>query len=173
MKAKHETQPAWLNDNIKPAAKTRDTYHNHHNWCQYKFWRNKTTSLIRKAKSDIFAKSIAENKTNSFLWKLVKTLKEQSDGGSIPTTINVDNVQSETTSDVIDKLNSYFTSISDNLKDEYGEDSIPYEFSKLNTYVDSNITQNVSFQIPYMKLPDLLSIIQSLDSNKETGLDGI
>ena len=67
---KHETQPEWLNDDIKHAAKTRDTYHK--NWHQYKTWRNRTNSLIRKAKSELLAKSIAENKNNSFLWKVIE-----------------------------------------------------------------------------------------------------
>ena len=64
---KRKTQPELLKDDIKSAAKIRETYHNHQNWRQYKFWRNKTTSSIRKAKSELFAKSIAENKINTFL----------------------------------------------------------------------------------------------------------
>ena len=70
-------------------------------------------------------------------------------------------------------MNKYFTSISDKLKEESRDDTLPYDFSKLNAYVESKIPQNVTFQIPFMKLNDLLSIINSLDPNKATGLDGI
>ena len=70
-------------------------------------------------------------------------------------------------------MNKYFTSISDKLKEQSRDDTLPYYFSKLNAYVESKIPQNVTFQIPFMKLNDLLSIINSLDPNKATGLDGI
>ena len=106
---KHETQPEWLNDDIKYAAKTRDTYHKNKNWHQYKTWRNRTNSLIRKAKSELFAKSIAENKNNSFLWKHVKALKGQPTGGSLPTSINTGICRGENTSDVLNEMNKYFT----------------------------------------------------------------
>ena len=170
---KHEIQPEWLNDDIKSAAKKRDTYHKHKNWHQYKIWRNRTNSLIRKAKSELFAKSIAENKNNSFLWKHVKSLKGQHAGGSIPTSINIGNTHSENMSDVLNEMNKYFTSISDKLREESGDDTFPYDFSKLNAYVESKIPQHVKFTIPVMKIDDLLSIINSLDPNKATGLDGI
>ncbi|MCW4347251.1 MAG: reverse transcriptase domain-containing protein, partial [Candidatus Thiodiazotropha endolucinida] len=73
----------------------------------------------------------------------------------------------------IDNLNGYFTPISDKLKTEYDGVDIPYDTTKLNTYVDTKIPQNVVFQIPYVKLHELLSIINSLESNKASGLDGI
>ena len=66
-RVKRETQPDWLNEEIKPAIRTRDAYHKHKNWSQNKIWRNKTTTFICKAKKELFSKSIAENKTNSFL----------------------------------------------------------------------------------------------------------
>ena len=55
-RVKHETQPEWLNEEIRLASKTRDAYHKHKNWDQYKIWRNKTTALIRKAKKELFSK---------------------------------------------------------------------------------------------------------------------
>ena len=66
-------------------------------------------------------------------------------------------------------MNKYFISISDKLKEESRDDTLPYDYA----YVESKIPQNVTFQIHFMKLNDLLSIINSLDPNKATGLDGI
>ena len=172
-RVKRDTQPEWFNEDIKSASKARDTYHKHENWTQYKYWRNKTTALIRKAKSELFTKSIAENKPTSYLWGHIKNLNGQTERTSIPSTIKADNVLNDTASDVINQLNNYFASISDKLKSDHGEDDIPYDISKLNMHVESKIPQNVTFQIPYMKLSDILSIINSLDSNKATGLDGI
>ena len=172
-RVKRDTQPEWLNEDIKSASKARDTYHKYENWTQYKYWRNKTTALIRKAKRELFTKSIAENKPASYLWGHIKNLNGQTERTSIPSTIKVDNVLNDTASDVINQLNNYFASISDKLKSDHGEDDIPYDISKLNMHVESKIPQNVTFKIPYMKLSDILSIINSLDSNKATGLDGI
>ena len=76
-------------------------------------------------------------------------------------------------SDVFNETNKYFTSISDKLREESGDDTLPYDFSKLNAYVESKIPQNVKFTIPVMKIDDLPSIINSLDPNKATGLAGI
>ena len=105
----------------------RDTYHKHKNWHQYKIWRNRTNSLIRKAKSDLFSKSIAENKHNSFLWKHVKTLKGQPASGSIPKSINIGSMHSENKSHVLNEMNKYFTSISDKLKKK--SDDRPYHMT--------------------------------------------
>ena len=102
-----------------------------------------------------------------------KNLKEPTCGDSLPQTIKVNNRQTDAASDIIGELNTYFSSISDKLKAEYGHDDIPYNFSKLNEHVHAKIPLNVTFQIPCMKLPELLYIIKSLDTNKATGLDGI
>ena len=55
-RVKRETQPEWHNEDIKHASKQRDMYHKSRNWSQYKYWRNKTTQLIRTAKKDFFCK---------------------------------------------------------------------------------------------------------------------
>ena len=124
----HETQPDWLNEEIKSAIITRDAYHKHKNWSQYKIWRNKTTTFIRKAEKELFSKSVAENKTDSFLWQHIKNLKESTCGDSLPQTIKVNNRQTDAAPDIIDELNTYFSSISDKLKSKYGHDDIPYNF---------------------------------------------
>ena len=53
-RVKHETQPEWINAEIKTAIKTRDTYNKSKDWKQYKFWRNKTAALIRTSKRFFF-----------------------------------------------------------------------------------------------------------------------
>ena len=53
-RVKRETQPEWLNDDIKYARKNRDKYHKMKDWKQYKHWRNKTSSLIRSSKMIFF-----------------------------------------------------------------------------------------------------------------------
>ena len=45
-RVKHETQPEWINDEKKMAIKNRDALISQTKR-QYKFWRHKTTALIR------------------------------------------------------------------------------------------------------------------------------
>ena len=78
-RVKHETKPEWINDEIKLAMKHRDTYHKHKDWKQYKFWRNKTITLIRTSKRDFFNRSVSKNKETSFLWKHVKNVSGKND----------------------------------------------------------------------------------------------
>ena len=49
-RVKKEIQPEWHDETTKAANKQRDMYHKARNWSQYKYWRNKTTNLIRSAK---------------------------------------------------------------------------------------------------------------------------
>ena len=53
-RVKRNNQPGWMNDDIKVAITQRDNNHYNQNWNQYKYWRNKTTSLIRSAKKRLF-----------------------------------------------------------------------------------------------------------------------
>ena len=72
---KRETQPEWLDDEIKYAIIQRDTNHKIKHWSQYKYWRNKATSLIRRSKSEFFSRAISENKNNTYIWKHIKISK--------------------------------------------------------------------------------------------------
>ena len=64
---KRQTQPEWFNDEIKEASKKRDIYHKQKNWKQYKYWRNKTNSLIKDSKKKLFSDAIQEQKASNVL----------------------------------------------------------------------------------------------------------
>ena len=83
-RVRKETQPERYDEKIKTASKTRDMHHNARNWNQYKYWQNKTTNLIRSAKKNFFARSIAENKDNTYLWKHIKNLNGHLNEKDIP-----------------------------------------------------------------------------------------
>ena len=55
-RVKRETQPEWVNDEIKTAMKQRNKYHGLKDWRQYKYWRNRITALIRKSKKEFLFK---------------------------------------------------------------------------------------------------------------------
>ena len=54
-RVKRETQPEWVNDEIQTAMKQRNKYHGLKDRRQYKYWRNRTTALIRKSKKIFFS----------------------------------------------------------------------------------------------------------------------
>ena len=105
---KHETQPEWINDEIKTAIKTRDTYHKLKDWKQYKFWRNTTAAFIRTSERDFFAKSIAGDKDTSFLWKHVWNISEKNNEKRIPQEIIIDYESINEKPDIIKTLISSF-----------------------------------------------------------------
>ena len=107
-RVKHETQPEWINDEIKTAIKTRDTYHKLKDWKQYKFWRNKTAALIRTSKRGFFAKSIAGDKATSFLWKHLRNISGKNNERRIPQEIITDKESINEKPDIIENLISSF-----------------------------------------------------------------
>ncbi len=51
-RVKNEIQPNWLTTEILDAMKTRDQFKAMGSHAQYKVWRNKITSMIKKAKQN-------------------------------------------------------------------------------------------------------------------------
>ena len=91
----------------------------------------------------------------------------------IPHELIIDNKPNNEITDIIEKLNHYFSTISAKLQTDHAQENLLFDLSKLTNYVDSKVPSYVKFQIPVMKLPDLISIIGSLDATKATGLGGI
>ena len=111
--------------------------------------------------------------TPTFLWKHINSLNGKTSEQRIPHELIIDNKPYNEISDIIEKLNHYFSTISAKLQIDHAQENLPFDLSKLTNYVDSKVPSNVKFQIPLMKLPDLISIIGSLNASKATGLDGI
>lgn len=172
-RVKRETQPEWLNEDIKAAGKKRDSYHKQKDWKQFKYWRNQCTSLTRLAKRDFFSTAIANNKDNSYLWKHIKNLNGQSSKRNIPDMINVDGLCTNDPKDIIEKLIFFFYSISDKLKADNPTDEVNFDCETLTNYVNSKVPNGVKFKIPLMKHEELLASIKSIDTTKASGLDGI
>ena len=174
-RVKRKKQPDWINNDIIEAGRKRDLNHKLKNWNQYKFWRNKTNSLIRNAKKDFFSNSIAENKDNSYLWQHIKDLNGKS-SSKLPEELKTEDGTSNDPNTIIEKLNCYFAKISDKLKAErtkQNDDDVTFDWNKVKSYVRSKVPDNVQFNIPLMTYNDLLSSINSLDNHKATGLDGL
>ena len=91
----------------------------------------------------------------------------------IPKEINVDNERINESTEVIKKLNLFFSKISGKIVSELPQQNLPFDFDKLMSYVSSKVPDNIKITIPLMKSTDLRSIIGSLDVTKATGLNGI
>ena len=97
-------------------------YHKRKNLEQFKFWRNKSTKLIRSAKKDFFSKAIEENKDTSFLWKHIKSLKSQTAQNSLPDELIIDGETVQSMGGIMNRLNTYFANISVTLKSRHQTD---------------------------------------------------
>ena len=173
-RVKHDIQPEWLNEDIKDAIKNRNIHHKHKNWDQYKFWRNKSITLIRQAKTDFFSNAIEENRDSSYLWKHVKKLGNQFECSNLPDELIIDGKTIHASDEITNKLNSYFANISDTLKaSEQAKECTDFDFQTLRNYTETLIPPNIYFRIPAINISTLISTIKSLDTSKATGLDGL
>ena len=91
----------------------------------------------------------------------------------MPKEINIDNKRIKEGVKVIEKLNLFFSQISEKLMSKHPQQDIPIDFDKLTSYINAKVPDNDKFTIPLMKNTDLISIIGSVDVTKATGLDGI
>ena len=107
------------------------------------------------------------------MWKHVRNISGNNNDRQIPKEINVENERICEGDEVIEKLNLFFSKISEKRVSEHPQQDLPFDFDKLTSYVNAKVPDNIKFTIPLMKNTDLISIIGSLDATKATGLDGI
>ena len=95
----------------------------------------------------------------------------------IPDEIEVDGNTVSYSQDVTEKLNYFFSTISDKLKAQQTKlkpgTNADIDGITIKEHVHSKVPADVNFKIPLMRLPDLKSSIKFLDASKATGLDGI
>ena len=126
-------------------------------------------SRLSNRQKQLFARSVDENRDNTFLWKHMNSLNGKTSEQRIPHELIIDIKPNNEITGIIEKLNHYFSTISAKLQTDHVPENLPFVLSKLTNYVDSKVPSNVKFQIPLNKLPDLISIIGSLDASKATG----
>ena len=88
--------------------------------------------------------------------------------------IILDGQSTTDTVSILEKLNHYFSTISNKLKSEHPQDSPEYDAVNLDTcnYIKNKI-HDIQFSIPFMKLSDLITAMKSLDVTKAIGLDSL
>ena len=117
--SKHFKNP-WYNSHVKDLSNRRMEYYNlyknglvNHN--QYATYRNKITSLIRKAKVNYYNRIFTKNMGNiKTCWKLINKICKDTHSREIKKLVH-NGASIENPADIAELFNSYFTNIASNL----------------------------------------------------------
>ena len=139
VKIKQDSLP-WVNRDIRREMNTRfkllksfkGPQSSSHLWNKYKESRNKVTYLLRKAETEYWREKFCESRNSKEFWKTVKDCTNINIIKKSSVVRILKNNNNTEISDDIDKanfINSYFTSIGENLSQTL---SIPDDFDVLN-----------------------------------------
>ena len=153
---------------------TRDKCKRLKQWTDYKYYRNKTRNLIRKAKRQHFSSSVENLKDTSTIWRHLRLVNKGSTttGKTLPDELLIDGQRITDSHSIAAKFNEYFTSIAQ-LLDDTDTDSNDLNVDKLQEFVNNKVPCDVQFNIPFITTEQVLSFIRILDPSKATGLDGL
>ena len=168
---KRAKQPEWYSKEIINASKLRNMYQKQKNWVQYKVWRNKTSYLIRKNKRNFYNKAIKETKNSSLIWKHIKNVTcQENDGIALPPQLRMknDNVLDDPQT-IVNAFNDHFLCVA-NMIERIPFDTEYFEFIKQK--IDMKLKKE-TFSIGLITPFEVKQIIDKLNVNKSTGLDGI
>ena len=168
---KREIQPEWYSQDILNASKHRNMYHKQKNWAQYKKWRNKTSYLIRKNKRNFYNKAIKETQNSSKIWKHIKTVTcQENNGVSLPPQLCLSNDKIlDDPQKIVNEFNKHFLHVANIIE------RIPFDteyFHCIKQNIDIKL-KHVKFSIDIITPFEVKQIIDKLNLNKSTGLDGI
>ena len=169
---KRDSQPLWFTDEIKYAIRKRNEYHMTHKFDEYKMQRNKVQSLIRKSKRNFYNNAVLNNKSTSSLWKNIKSVSGEDNNQSmtnLPTRIHYNDNLVEGRLNVLNALNSHFVNIANKInKTPFSK----HNFKTLKENLDRKLTYNM-FEINRIHPFEVKRLLDKLNSNKATGIDGI
>ena len=170
-RVKRSKQPNWITNDLSNAIKTRDRY-KLQNTEQYRFWRNKTKSLIHNSKINYYTETINNNHKNpKQLWQNLHDIT----GKSVKQSTNfIDDENGIPISDpeaIANRFNDHFTSVHEKL--HIGHSSGGFNTDNLNDFVNQKVSTETEFSISLVDESFILSQLQNLNVNKATGIDNI
>ena len=172
-RVKHRNQPQWLTPDILDAMKCRDRHKSLGNDAQYKYWRNKVISLIRKAKQEKYETYIETNKEKpGSILKLFqevgagKGAKKQSSISSIKTS---EDQCSEDPAEIADTFNDFFVNIASKIKEPVSHSN----HDKLKDFCQDRLPDGTRFEIPCIDMVNVRKYLSNVDVSKATGTDNI
>ena len=128
--------------------------------------------MIDKAKKEMYQTKIEEGQNDpKTIWKIFQQFGASSTKGSAENILGIKHVEQVITHEKLtdDHFNEFFINVASDLKQPLK----PSNFEKLNSFIDSKITNDVSFQIPQINCSFVTNFLLSLDGTKSTGLDCI
>ena len=169
-RVKSQLKPSWISPEINEARHKRDRYHKLKDTENYKYWRNRVTSLIKQAKADYYKQAIENNKNTTDIWKYLKELNPKG-AHSIPNTLEHDNISAENTSEIVEMFNDYFTKLAENLISESPEHT--RTFDVLSEYTKSKLNSTEIFKLEKIDANDVLLMLGKLDTSSAAGIDSL
>ena len=114
------------------------------------------------------------SKNTSSIWTHLSAVNQGSTpkANSMPDELIMNNEHILDSNTIASKLNEYFASIAQILN-KYSTGTNQLDLTKLIEYVNNKIPDNTYFNIPCSTTEQVFSVINSLDTSKATGLDGI
>ena len=175
-KIKQDSLP-WVNRDIRREMNTRfkllksfkGPQTSRHLWNKYKESRNKVTYLLRKAETEYWREKFCESRNSKEFWKTVKdctNINKTKKSAVVRTLKNNNNTEISDDDDKANFINSYFTSIGENLSQKH---SIPDDFDILNhIYIMSPTTYSMEIRIT-----QIAKDLEKVKAKKAPGPDGI
>ena len=171
-RVRHKNQPQWITPDILDAIKCRDRHKSLGNNNEFKYWRNKVTSLIRKAKQEKYQAYIETNKGKpGSIYKLfqeVGTGKGQKQSNITSLKTDGDSC-TEDPSEIADNFNDFFVNVAAKLKEPISSTN----HEKLKEFCQSKISEEIKFEIPVINKEKVLKYLLNIDVTKATGTDNI
>lgn len=171
-RVKKYRQPDWLSPEILDAIKDRNKCKVNGHVDDYRYLRNKVSSMIELAKKEMYKRKLVNGKDDPrSIWKLFREVgagSKASPQESVPDIYVNDHFVSNDF-DIANVFNSYFANVATHLKEPVQSS----DFNLLKEYVDSKVPVNNLFSIPMINISFVKKFLTSLDATKATGLDCI
>ena len=177
VKIKQSSLP-WVNRDIRKEMNSRfkllksykGSQCSSHLWNKYRESRNRVTYLLRKAEfeSEHWRNKFSESRNSKEFWKTVRDCTNKAKKSPLIRTLRDNNNNIEISDDVdkADFINSYFTSIREDLSQKH---SIPDDFEMLNHIYRISPT----IQSTEINISQVVKDLENVKAKKASGPDGI
>ena len=172
-RVKNINQPQWLTPDILDAMKCRDRHKSLGNNDEYKYWRNKVLSLIKRAKQEKYEAYIENNKGKpGSIYKLFqevgagKGIQKQNNISAIK---NKDGLCTEDPTEMANTFNDFFVNVASKIK----EPVIDTNHDQLKDFCKNKIPEGTKFEIPSIEILNVSKYLLNIDVTKATGTDNI
>ena len=171
-RVKSSNMPGWLDSTIRKSMKLRDNAKKKKKFEEYKYYRNRTTAMIRQAKTKYYKEYVLNNKDNP---RKLSNLFDELAGKSNVKSISSLSCNNKTITDdkkIADVLNEHFTNIASKYPTRL-QDQVDLDLTLLRQHVKKTLPPGNFFRIPPMSELHVTKFLKDLDISKATGLDDI